>query len=218
MFFGFGLEEFQNLIWDFIIGGQRVEIRASGVLLVGLRRMLLDGLLVNSLLPIIQRRGFGGECETIALLEPCDVFKAFFTSVADLEQVGFEDRNSVGKKFRERPVQIVPQRGIHRILENVCQLARNLGEAWKAVTRRSAAQRVRRDIQTLEILAPWLDVLQHADVFPQILQVLRGFLEEDFDSFAVGNAHARPSVTSSGFCNSSAVGLRYRMQSFSTMA
>src|SRR6266403_1523416 len=98
------------------------------------------------------------------------------------------------------------------------EFSRNLRESGKSIARRGAAERVRRNIEPLQILAAWLDLLKHTHVLPQILQVLRGFLEEHLDAFAVHRAHARPSVTSSGFCNSSAVGLRYRMQSFRTMA
>jgi hypothetical protein len=34
------------------------------------------------------------------------------------------------------------------------------------------------DVKALEIFAPWLDFLEYADVFPQVLQVLGGLLEE----------------------------------------
>src|SRR6267143_5726340 len=98
------------------------------------------------------------------------------------------------------------------------EFSRNLRESRKSIARRSAAERVRRNIKPFQILVARLDLLKHAHVFPQVLQVLRGFLEEHLDAFAVHGAHARPSVTSSGFCNSSAVGLRYRMQSFRTIA
>jgi hypothetical protein len=44
------------------------------------------------------------------------------------------------------------------------------------------------------------------------------FLQKGFDGFALRHAHARPSAASAVFSASSAVGLRYRMQSLSTMA
>src|SRR5258708_34671062 len=88
----------------------------------------------------------------------------------------------------------------------------------KSIARRSAVQRVSRDVTPFQVFSARLNVLKHAHVLPQALQVLRGFLEEYLDGFAVQRTHARPSVTSSGFCNSSAVGFRYRMQSFKTMA
>ena len=55
------------------------------------------------------------------------------------------------------------------------------------------------DVEALEIFAARRDFLKHADVLPQILQVLGSFLEEELDGFAVGHAHASSSVTSSGF-------------------
>src|SRR5208337_58880 len=102
--------------------------------------------------------------------------------------------------------------------KNVSELGGNFREARKAVTGGSSAERVRGNVEALEIFAPGLDFLKNADVLPQILQVFGSFLEEGLDGFAIGHTHARPSVTSSGFCNSSAVGLRYKMQSFKTMA
>src|SRR5207237_4464703 len=110
-------------------------------------------------------------------------------------------------------------RRVECVLKYVRKFSYDFREARKSIACRSAAQGVGRDIQTFEVLMFRLDVLQHTDVFPEILQMLRGFLEEDFDGFAVRRAHARPSVaSSSGFSNSSAVGSRYNMQSFNTMA
>ena len=105
-------------------------------------------------------------------------------------------------------MEIAAERRVQRILKNVRKLAGNFRESREPVTRRSAAQGVRRNVKPFEIFAAWFHVLKHAHVFPQILQVLRGFLEENFDGFAVQRTHARPSATSSGFCNSSAVGFR----------
>ena len=67
---------------------------------------------------------------------------------------------------------------------------------------------MRGNVKTFEVLVLRRDVLQHANVFPQILQVLGRFLEDDLDGFALRSAHARPSVTNSGFSNSPAVGFR----------
>src|SRR5262249_22927847 len=97
----------------------------------------------------------------------------------------------------------------------------DFGKAGKPIACGGSSQRVGGNIKAFEVLVLRLDILQHPNVFPQVLQMLRGFLEEDFDGFAIRSvprAHARPSVTSSGLSNSSAVGFRYRIQSFSTMA
>ena len=103
-------------------------------------------------------------------------------------------------------------------MKNVCELSCDFGKSRIAVTARSSAERVRGNVQALHVFALGLDLLQYADIFAQILQVLRGFLKEQFYGFAVWSAHARPSATSSGFKSSSAVGLRYKMQSFKTIA
>ena len=77
---------------------------------------------------------------------------------------------------------------------------------------------MRRNVEALHVFALGRNFLEDADILPQILQMLRSFLEKEFHGFAVWSAHARPSATSSGFNSSSAVGLRYKMQSFNTMA
>src|ERR1700722_12707912 len=115
-------------------------------------------------------------------------------------------------------MQVVAKRRVQRVLEHVGELRANLRKARETVTRGSPAEPMRRNIKPLQILAARRNLLQHADVLAQILQVLGRFLQEHLDGFAVRHAHARPSATSSGFCSSSVVGLRYRMQSFSTMA
>ena len=51
--------------------------------------------------------------------------------------------------------------------------------------------------------ATWLN---HAA--PTRAKYLQNAMEEEFDAFAVRCVHARPSVTSSGFKSSSAIGLR----------
>ena len=105
-------------------------------------------------------------------------------------------------------MQVLAQRGVQGVLKHVRKFSSDFGESGKAVARRGSAQRVRGNVKTFEVLVLWRDVLQHANVFPQILQVLGRLLEEDFDGFALRSAHARPSVTNSGFNNSSAVGFR----------
>ena len=62
------------------------------------------------------------------------------------------------------------------------------------------------------------DFLQDAHILAQILQVLGSFLKEHLDGFAVRECSRASLRHSSDFCNSSAVGLRYKMQSFNTMA
>src|SRR5215831_13646435 len=166
----------------------------------------------------VERRWLGGESEAVPLLESRDVFNALETGIADFEKVGFEKRDAVRKEFSQRPVQIVAQRRVQSVLKDVCELAGDFGKARESVAGGGTTKRMRGNVQALEIFAARLNLLQDADVFTEILQMLRCFLEEELDGFAIQRAHARPSVTSSGFWDSSAVGLRYKMQSFNTMA
>ena len=68
-------------------------------------------------------------------------------------KIGFEQRNTVGEKFGQWAVQIVAERGVQRILEDVRELACDFGEARKAVAGRCAAQSVGGDVEALEIFA-----------------------------------------------------------------
>src|SRR6266852_2000171 len=115
-------------------------------------------------------------------------------------------------------MKVAAQWRVKCILKNVCQFSCNFRKSWESIARRSSAQRVRRNVKAIQVFVARFRILEHAHVLPQILQVLRGFLEEYLDGFAVHRTHARPSATSSGFCNSSAVGFRYKMQSFRTIA
>ena len=74
MLFGFGLKEFENLVGNFIVGRQSVEVGARGGFFLGLRGMLLDGLLGNALLAIVERGRLGGKCESVAFFESGDIF------------------------------------------------------------------------------------------------------------------------------------------------
>ena len=73
-----------------------------------------------------ERCGLGGEREAITLLEGGNVFDVFVASVADFEQIGFEQRNAVGEEFGQRAVQVFAERGIQRILEICARACRPL--------------------------------------------------------------------------------------------
>src|SRR5262249_19354793 len=218
MLFGFRLEELENLVGHFVVRRKSVEVRASrsGDWFAFQGRELSRGL--RRRLGKVERRRLSWKREAIPLFERSDVFNVLRTGVADFEEIGFQNGNAIGQEFGQRAVKIVPQRSIQSVLENVRKLAGNLGEARETVARRSTTKSVSGDVEAFEIFVTRLDVLQDANIFAEILQVLRGFLEEHFDGFAVKRAHARPSVTSSAFCDSSAVGFRYRMQSLRTIA
>jgi len=63
--------------------------------------------------------GFDRKRETIAFFEGGDVFDGLVAGVADFQEIGFEQRDAVGKEFGERAVEIVAQRGVQGILKNV---------------------------------------------------------------------------------------------------
>ena len=82
-------------------------------------------------------------------------------------------------------MKVVAKRRVQRILKNVRKFSCNFRESRESVARRRAAQRMRRNVKSFQVFPARFNVLKHADVFPQILQVLRGFLEEHLDGFAV---------------------------------
>jgi hypothetical protein len=45
---------------------------------------------------------------------------------------------------------------------------------------------VRRNVKALKVFTARSNFLEHADVFTQVLEVLRSFLEENFGSVAIG--------------------------------
>src|ERR1700726_2036207 len=101
MLFRFRMEKFQDLVRNLVVSGKRVEVGAGGRLFLSLLRMLLNGLVCNALLSVVQGRRLDGKREAVALFESSDVFHRFLAGVADLQQIGFEDGNSVGEEFRE---------------------------------------------------------------------------------------------------------------------
>ena len=221
MLFGFRLEKLQNLVWHFIIRRKRVEVGPGWSGGRGFFRLLGFDMRWSLGLRKVERWWLDRERKAIALLERGDVFEIFLTRVADFQKIGFEQRDAVRKKFRQRPMEVFTKRRIERVLKHVRKFTGDFGESWKAVAGGSSAKRVRGNVKPLKIFVLRRNVLQHTHVFSQVLQVLGGFLEEDFDGFAVRSVrrvHTRPSVTSSGLSNSSAVGFRYKMQSFSTIA
>src|SRR5438093_12701605 len=103
-------------------------------------------------------------------------------------------------------MKVVAKRRVQRILKNVRKFSCNFRESRESVARRRAAQRMRRNVESFEVFPARFNGLKHADVFPQALQVLRGFREEHLYGCRVERASNRPSATTSGFCSSSAVG------------
>src|SRR5438270_13303119 len=133
----------------------------------------------------VERRWLGRERKAIALLERGDVFESFLSRVADFQKIGFEQRDAVRKKFRQRPMEVFTKRRIERVLKHVRKFAGDFGEPWKAVAGGSSAKRVCSNVKLLKIFVLRLNVLQHAHVFSQVLQLLCGFLYVDIVGFSV---------------------------------
>jgi hypothetical protein len=107
VFFGFRLEEFQDLVGHFVVAGQRVEIRAGGGSYNSFlgRRFLRFRVCLR--LGIIQWRRLRRKRKAIAFFEGRDVIQDFFARIADLEQICFQQGNAIREKFRQRAVQII---------------------------------------------------------------------------------------------------------------
>ena len=208
MLFCFWLEKFKDFVRDFLVQRQRIEIRAGRRSDNGLLDFFRSKLFTGFRLGKIQRWRFRWKRKAITVLENSDVIDIFLTRVADFQKICFQQRNSVREELRQWPMQIAAQGRVQRILKNMREFPGNFRKSRKPIACRRSTQRMRRNVESFEIFPPRFNVLEHADVFPQILQVLRGLLEEHLDGFAVQRTHARPSATSSGFCNSSAVGFR----------
>src|SRR6266481_2611559 len=135
MFLGFRLEKFKNLVRHFLVAGQSVKI--------GSRRGSHGGFFLRKRggrgrrwrLQIIERRRLGWKRKAVAFFKRCNVVDTFVARVADLEKIRLQHRNSVGKKLDEWPVQVIPERRVRRILENMCQFARDLRKTRKPVAR-----------------------------------------------------------------------------------
>src|SRR5579862_218792 len=130
MFLGFGLEKFENFGADFVIERQRIEIRPGNT---RLRSFRLNGVSGHVARLIIQRYRLNWECEAIAFLESSDVLDVFFSGIADFQEIGFKQGNSIRQKLGQGAVQVFAERRVQRILKNVRQLSGDFGEVREAV-------------------------------------------------------------------------------------
>ena len=71
----------------------------------------------------------------------------------------------------------------------MAEFARDFAKQWVPVGAGAAFQRVRRNVESMNVLGNWIRILQNPGVFAQKLQVLGSFLQEDFDEFCSGRAH-----------------------------
>ena len=206
MLFGFRNKEFEHLLRNLAIFRQKIDERSTlrknlrnGF---GVRRVIVGGVLRGEL-----RRG-GRKRKAVALLERRNVTGSFSSVGRDLQQIELEHGDGIRQKFSERAVGIGSERGVHRVLENMCELARDFGEQRKAVACRRSAHGVRCDVEALEIFGARLGLLDKAGVFPQILQVIGRFLQEELERCVFGFAHRLPSATTAWRSARSLAGLR----------
>ena len=176
MLFRFRLEELKDLVRHLFVQRQRVKVRARRCSGNGFIELLHRASLTRFWRGKIQWRWFRRKREAIALLENGDIIGTFFAGVADFQKNRFQQRNSIRKEFRQRPVEIAPESRVQGVLKDVREFAGNFRESRKSIARRSAAQRVSRDVKPVQVFAARLHILKHAHILPQILQVLRGFL------------------------------------------
>ncbi len=167
---------------------------------------------------VVRRRG-GLKCEAVPFFERRKIFGEFLASGADFQDVTLKDGKRIVQELGERPVDILAEGRVHGVLEDVSEFSGDFGEQRKAVRRGGPAQRVRRDIEAFEVIAMQLLLQEHTGILSEELQLVGGLLQKEFDGFAARRAHDRSStIAGSRRCAESTEGLRYRMQSPSTMA
>jgi len=104
--FRFRLEEFKDLVRHFFVQRQRVKVGARRCSGNGPIELLHNESLTHFRLGKIQWRWFRWKREAIALLENGDIIDTLFACVADFQKNRFQQRNSIRKEFRQRPVEI----------------------------------------------------------------------------------------------------------------
>ncbi len=154
------------------------------------------------------RGGRRGKREGIALLEGEDVAFGFGAAGTDLQQIEFENGDCVGNKFGERAVHVRGERGVHGVVKDVRHFRGDFGKLRKAVAGGRAGESVRGNVEFFEIFGPGLRFLQHAGIFPQILEVFGRLLEEELDGFLIGPVHRLSSTNTAAARDSAATGLR----------
>src|SRR5260370_8335092 len=147
MLFRFRLEELKDLVRHLFVQRQRVKVRARRCRGYGLIEFLHKELLTHFWLGKIQWRWFHWKREAIALLENGDIIDTLFARVADFQKNRFQQRNSIRKEFRQRPVEIAAERRVQCVLKDLREFAGNFREPRKSIPRRSPAQRLCPDVK-----------------------------------------------------------------------
>ena len=102
MLLRFRLEEFKDFVRHLIVRRQRVKVRARWCCRNGRVDLLGGKPFTRFRLGKVQRGRFRGECEAIALFEIGNIIESLFAGVANFQEIGFQQRNSIRKKFRQR--------------------------------------------------------------------------------------------------------------------
>jgi hypothetical protein len=130
------------------------------------------------------RRSWRGlEGKRITLFERANVLFRLNAVGADHDQVRFQQSHSFRDELNQRSGSVGGDARIHRVLEDVRQLAGNFREQREPIRSRRPGQRVRRNVQALHVFRARVRILQNAGVLAQELQALRCFLKEDLYEF-----------------------------------
>src|SRR5260370_33096618 len=106
MLLSFWLKELQDLVRHFFVRRQCVKVRARRRGYNRFMEFLRSELLTRFRLGKVQRRRFRGERKAIALFENGNIIESLFAGVADFQKIGFEQKNSLRKKFCQRSMEI----------------------------------------------------------------------------------------------------------------
>src|SRR5260370_26857036 len=129
------LEELQDLVRHICVQRQRAEIGTGRRSDDGFLELLRVVPLMWFRLGKVQWRRIGGERKAITLLENGNIIDIFFSRVADFQEIRFQQRNPIRKKFHQRSMQIAAKRRVQSVLKDVREFAGNLGESWKPIAR-----------------------------------------------------------------------------------
>jgi len=101
------------------------------------------------------------------------------------------------------------KRGMHRVMKNVRHLRAHFGKLRKAITGGGPSERMCGNVEFFQVVRTSLRLLQNSGVLAQILQVLRSFLQEEFDGFGAWAVHKLPPARDfDAICVATAAGLR----------
>jgi len=123
--------------------------------------MLLDGLLGNALLAIVERGGLGGERKAVTFFERAiSSLLSWPVSLISSRSVSSTEIPSERNSMSDRANRFLGSRLTH--IEKRARACQHFGETGESVACRRATQRVRGDVQALEVFPARLNFLKHA--------------------------------------------------------